>query len=76
MNIVYWGGEVLWGFYIVGDECFELGWSCKKHENHFMVKEHDFPKNHDAKEIVRRQGIWNLKIYALIRKKCKAYKKI
>jgi hypothetical protein len=41
-----------------------------------MVKEHDFPKNHDAKEIVRRQGIWNLKIYALIRKKCKAYKKI
>jgi hypothetical protein len=39
LNIVYWKGVGSWGFYIVGDECFGLCWSCKKHENHFMVNE-------------------------------------
>lgn len=39
LNILYWEGGGLWGSYIVGDECFELGWTCKKHENHFMVNE-------------------------------------
>ncbi len=35
LNIVYGEGGGLWSSYIVGDECFGLGWTCKKHEKSF-----------------------------------------